>query len=1714
MPTRNFTETKSDYTEYTVGKSTVAGIASKSGVQLEDLVGAYYLLSMLLGSEPRGLPGTIIDSIKLQSEGEGYHLDDVIIKTHDSQGAPATLEIQVKRSLDFTPSDLEFKKVVKQIAKAYKKHDFLKNKYELAIAIARSSKQIEGAYQDVLTWAKEMSDPREFIQRCTENNGSANNKTRQFIEAFKIFLIDAGLSVTNHDLWLILSRLHILVFDFTAKDSQSEALAKERAATALHTDDKINALKLWDTLIAISQKVAAAGGDRNREKLTNELHEKNYRLAGEMKYLTARSAISELTKHALTDIKDEVGGISLARSNYVSQVHNALIQHNYVELRGDAGVGKSGILKHFVNQISCQSCTILLIPGRVPPGGWVAVKNTINFDGTARELLVDIASSGGATIFVDNLDFYSKGERKTVIDLISEASKIPGFSVIVSARRSFAYDEPNWLPAEAIECLGRSEPIFISELSELEVDEIRKASPKIALLLAENHPAKAVVRNLFRLSQLIDQPDSNSQCRTEVDMAIYWYKTAGYVNPDNRRGCLRLLKSLGEHLLTSNETFDTSNFEPDVIDILIKNNTLIETSDDQVKFKHDVFGEWAIFNLLKSNQNMAGNMLSDKPPRGPQERALELYVRLIIEEIDNEKKWSEFIIQTEDTEIHDRWHRAALLAIFRSEISGNLFVKASDALLANHAKILRELIRYVIAIEVIPMKEHLKDFDIKSSIIPNGLYVPVGISWLSLILWLLSLKDKLPGEAIPDVFDLFITWTNGSFGHDPLTPLIVSQIYSWMKPHKESKRPFGGTLDIEQVRKLNKDLRVAFITFCHKKPDLAAQYLNSLSRSMNYTGDIEDVFKFCDSLAKAAPKELSEFTNDILIQPLRSSRHSRDERNNPFMYHNHFFSPASPMQGPFFALLTHDRDTGLSLIRKLVDHAIVFNTNGNEYGTNKITISFPDGDRDFPWTQSYGWSRDRRGDQNCVTSALMALEAWAHTNIEKGVPVEEILEHIIGGQGSPAAYLLIAVDILVSHWPITKEVAIPYLACPKLLCIDHLRPTLDNIKSPDFFGLDSIKKEPLGVINSEYLNKRPSRWYSIESLLGNYRLSDSAELREGLLLLLQDSAKRLGTPDESADFSDPAFMVAHALNCIEPKNWSERQVPLENGEYSIEPMYVAPQSEHNHLERLRKESDEKMTSSEMQLTISSLLENSSQSSPEFARGAIEWAKKAKDAPENETADEKWMREQAIISAAMIAMRDGDNELRELNKNWAQEVFCKAFNSKEDPSHRSRSGLRFNPIAIAFSGAAHLVKYNTSSKKIRTLLEVAATGNPASAHGFYLEALALSFIDSRLPKSILRCALTSCIHPYKEWDTPEKDVSLGIEMYRKRVNLAVESELAWLSDNGGEPNWPKFPNEKPQRKPGIQIGNSKTNGRNSKAKLKPPYSVDHQAAALWLNSSRMMFNILKFPWLKEIVLAYSEWTSALNGCKSDSRMADDWNDAYFRLYTNCLPVLEKQEILQFVKLSICSLSDESFFDAITLFIRHLDGVYFNDQQLEQSVALNIRLLFANRIMSCNGWRQLSGSRSSSIETHIGPAIAVLLFNDYVFASPPKCYLNPKGIEMIDVFLPIMQNLVESASCIFVATLTLNILEVSPHPRHLPFLIAVANAWHKIYPNNVNFWVEYGIGHRVCNWIEMVMGKDPISFEENREIKHGIEQLLSSLISLGIADAERIERRLCR
>ena len=376
---------------------------------------------MLIGAEPRGLPGTTIDRVKFQGAAEGHPLDDIIVRAHDRQGNNAVLEIQVKRTVTFAPSDREFQSIVGQISEASTRRKFWTSRHELAVAVARSSQRIEGPYQDVLTWARHMGSSETFFSRI-ERAGSANNNMRTFVQTFKDNLREAGIRVEAETVWRLLSRFQILPFDYTAQGSAFESWDKERAARMLHSDAAHHAGDFWKRLIELAIETESSGGEFDQARLKAILKKDSFRLAGGHQFATARTALAEAARHAMDEIHDQVGDVSLSRSHWLDDVRSGLTRGRYLEIRGDAGVGKSALLKRLAHQLAGEAPIIVLSPKRTTGGGWTAMRSVLGFDGSARSLLVDLASSGGATLFLDGLDFFNDDERLTVSDLVREAS--------------------------------------------------------------------------------------------------------------------------------------------------------------------------------------------------------------------------------------------------------------------------------------------------------------------------------------------------------------------------------------------------------------------------------------------------------------------------------------------------------------------------------------------------------------------------------------------------------------------------------------------------------------------------------------------------------------------------------------------------------------------------------------------------------------------------------------------------------------------------------------------------------------------------------------------------------------------------------------------------------------------------------------------------------------------------------------------------------------------------------------------------------------------------------------------------------------------------------------------------------------------------------------------------------------------------------------------
>lgn len=429
-----------------------------AGPQLEAHVGAQYLLPLLLSAEPRGWPGMTVFRVKFQRGDLGYPMDDVIVLGHDASGAPALLEIQVKRTIEFTAKSTEFQRVVAMACKAAAQIGTDPQSQRVAVATGTSAR-VERYVQATLQWARQYQASATFFRRLTLV-GAADQEMRDFVAAFRGHMQTAGAADDDNSVWQLLRRFLVLNFDVEQPGSASALLARERCAALLVPQQATRASELWDTLGQIALELDAQGGDIDAPELRRRLtQERSFQLYGDRRLRAARERIAEDARFALAAIGNDAQGVHLDREEQVRSALRAMETGRYLELRGESGVGKSGLLKALASRIALESPVLVLAPYRIAAGGWGAMRDQLRCDARAEDLLADLAGDGGATLFIDGIDrIENPGERATVVDLVRSAASIPGFCVVATARIDFDADASAWLPQDAILQLGQAPP--------------------------------------------------------------------------------------------------------------------------------------------------------------------------------------------------------------------------------------------------------------------------------------------------------------------------------------------------------------------------------------------------------------------------------------------------------------------------------------------------------------------------------------------------------------------------------------------------------------------------------------------------------------------------------------------------------------------------------------------------------------------------------------------------------------------------------------------------------------------------------------------------------------------------------------------------------------------------------------------------------------------------------------------------------------------------------------------------------------------------------------------------------------------------------------------------------------------------------------------------------------------------------------------------------
>lgn len=125
--------------------------------------------------------------------------------------------------------------------------------------------------------------------------------------------------------------------------------------------------------------------------------------------------------------------------------------------------------------------------------------------------------------------------------------------------------------------------------------------------------------------------------------------------------------------------------------------------------------------------------------------------------------------------------------------------------------------------------------------------------------------------------------------------------------------------------------------------------------------------------------------------------------------------------------------------------------------------------------------------------------------------------------------------------------------------------------------------------------------------------------------------------------------------------------------------------------------------------------------------------------------------------------------------------------------------------------------------------------------------------------------------------------------------------------------------------------------------------------------------------------------------------------------------------------------------------------------------------------------------------------------------PRCYVLPPGAARADLLLPMLTELAEQAAgSTFVAIAFLGLLEVEPHANRLILMARAVTAWWRVQDADAEFWIDHGIGRRLCDWIDKAVLYAPVSLTVLDSTE--LAAVMDILVQSGSPLARALEERL--
>ena len=938
-----------------------------------------------------------------------------------------------------------------------------------------------------------------------------------------------------------------LIFAGLVADGALMSLVESSLGSALAPDSSGSGAALFSFLCREARVGAGEGKIWTRPVLLQDVVP-HYRLRGIPTFVADLDTVRRLASTAMAEISDEVGGYHVDRSATVDRAFALLEAHRLVNITGLPGCGKSAILRNCAERLSPEP-VLFLRSDLLDCSDWQAYAVARGLENrNPVELLAEIGAVGSAILFIDGIDRIPPPRQAIVKDLMRAVIEEPALQrwrVVVSSRNQGMEPFRAWVPAEFAGRSGIGE-VSVDEFNDVEAEALAAEAPSLRPVLFGPEEVRSIARRPFFAAVLARRGGEGPEpdhAQSETHLIRYWWEGGGY----DARGEALLMRqhallniarvggrSLGKSVNTMLLKPETQQRLPELVD-----DGIVRMSEEHVtcSFAHDIFFEWAYFQLLIRLGSDWPDALIETGQPPLLGRVIGLQAQRAI---DSGQAWHDELARLDDPKLRPQWRRAWVTGPAASTQFAINSARFTAALEADDWALMRSFLVWFQAEQTIPNPFVLGNSELplhgtaRVRMADQAGWPGDSLAWGRVILWLISIRDRLPIPLLPLVLELFKVWQfQWSAAENPVSVEILAACAEWLEDIESGRYPEELSLDRgrwhslrdEVLAAFEQDLRQTILTGMPAYPDFGNALLdraivNGRLRNEAY----ETILALAPTIAATSPQKLADLARAELLKALPKDVIAEDRKRAledqslgrigvggghdwrtlwdslGIEGHHPAYFPPSPLHEPFASLFRSSPDIARALVRDLGNHATAAWRQLHEMTSRRRGTPLPL-DLDFPWGQqrfwggwdAYNWTNEHPAP-NPITCAFMALSYWAHKELEDGAAVDELVRQVVEGHESMAVLALAAgLALQTNH---ASATILPIATAQRLWKIDMDRVFHEPMRGVDLLGLGELSRRTEDKEEAlNYLKSRANRDRDLRSLAPWFALSEDLGLR-------------------------------------------------------------------------------------------------------------------------------------------------------------------------------------------------------------------------------------------------------------------------------------------------------------------------------------------------------------------------------------------------------------------------------------------------------------------------------------------------------------------------------------------------------------------------------------------------------------------------------------------